>query len=767
MEDATRENELMRSREQNELQLARLNMVIKATKIGLWDMEVAVDGQGNRTNVFTWSGEFRSMLGFSDETDFPNELSSWSERLHPGDKLRILSAFANHLLDKTANSPFDAEFRLQKKSGEYGYFRASGETIRDADGAAVRVAGSLLDVTETRTLIAEAEKQRAAAESANRAKSAFLSTMSHEIRTPMNAILGITEIQLQGNKIDPELREAFEKIYSSGDLLLGIINDILDHSKIEAGKLELFLDKYDVASLISDTAQLNMMRIGSKQIEFELQVDENVPKSMIGDELRVKQVLNNLLSNAFKYTSSGTVRLSVSTEAGEGDEDDVVLVVTVSDTGQGMTEEQVTKLFDEYEQFNREYNRTKEGTGLGMSITQNLLRLMDGKISVGSSPGKGSVFTVRLPQKIADPTILGPELAESLRNFRTSSRAHMKRVQITREPMPYGKVLIVDDVDTNIYVARGLMVPYELFIDSADSGYAAIEKIKSGNVYDIIFMDHMMPKLDGIETTKILRAMGYDQPIVALTANAVAGQADVFLGNGFDDFISKPIDIRQLNVILNKLIRDKQPPEVIESANRRKAAQERQSPGDSKQQAGMYPRFAEIFAKDARKSLKVLENLIGKGGLDDDELRTYVIHVHGMKGALANVGRLDLTAIALKLEQHAREGNIAFLEAETPAFLSSLRAFIKQIVPDGDAGDGAAQGGSAGDRRYLRDLLKIIKTACEGYDERTADEMLKELRKKTWPHQVKELLDTISEQLLHSDFEEVAAAVGTFIKNEG
>jgi len=758
----------------------------------MWEMQVIKEDPLNPGNVFIWSDDFRYMLGYSGENDFPDILSSWSDRIYPDDRDFVLDAFEKHMLDTSGKTPYDIEYRMLKKNNECAYFRDCGDTIRDDNGGPIRTVGAMLDITETKNLIIEAERQRIAADDANKAKSAFLSTMSHEIRTPMNAILGITEILFQKNPDDPDVREALEKIYASGDLLLSIINDILDHSKIEAGRLELIVDKYDVASLISDSAQLNMMRIGSKQIEFELIIDENVPATLVGDELRVKQILNNLLSNAFKYTDAGEVSLSVSAEPGpggrggvgddgdDGDDDEVILVISVSDTGHGMTAEQVARLFDEYERFDQGSNRTKEGTGLGMSITRDLLALMNGEISVQSTPGAGSEFTVRLPQKKANSAVLGKELADSLCGFRTRSRTHMKRVQISRDPMPYGKVLIVDDVDTNIYVASGLMSPYELSIDSAESGYAAIEKVRNGKIYDIIFMDHMMPKLDGIETTKILRAMGYCAPIVALTANAIAGQADIFLGNGFDDFISKPIDIRQLNIVLNKLIRDKQPPEVLEAVNRRRESPGGHPPGVSKPQITLPPRFAEVFARDALKSLGVLDGIMGKGGLvEGDDLRTYMIHIHGMKGALANIGMMDLSAVASKLEQYAREGNAIRIAAETPAFMSSLRASVKLIAPDCEMGDGSASagvpggapagssGGSVVDKPYLREKLLIIKTACEQYDGRAADDELGALRKKAWPQSVNMLLDKMSELLLHSDFEEVIDAVCMYINGEG
>ena len=757
-----REVELARVYELNNRQIKKLNLAVKATKIGIWEMEVEKDDPVNPTNSFIWSNEFRQMLEYQNETDFPNILSSWSDLLHPDDKSRILDAFEKHLLDKTGNTPYDVEYRLLRKTGEYAYYHTSGETIRDEDGNPLYVAGALTDITETKNILLDTDRQRIEAEAANKAKSSFLSTMSHEIRTPMNAILGITEIQLQNNNLDQNARGALEKIYASGDMLLGIINDILDLSKIEAGKLELFPEKYEVASMINDTVTLNMMRIGSKSIDFELSVAENTLAVLKGDSLRIRQILNNLLSNAFKYTNKGVVRLSVFTETRDGsdDENETILVLSVSDTGQGMSKEQVERLFDEYSRFNVETNRSTEGTGLGMGITRNLIHMMNGEIFIESEPGKGSTFTVRIPQSKVSEEVLGREMAENLRQFRTSSRAQMKRVQITREPMPYGSVLIVDDVETNIYVARGLLMPYELKIDSAESGFAAIEKIKDGKIYDIIFMDHMMPKMDGVEATRIIRDMGYERPIVALTANAVSGQADIFLENGFDDYISKPIDIRQLNTVLNRLVRDRQPAEIIESA-RKNAETKKNKPesGDNAPDSGIDRKFSEVFARDALKALTVLEAISEKEDYTKEEdMRNYIINVHGMKSALANIGKMDLSATAFKLEMAGREGKLDIITSETPAFLYSLRAFAEDIAPR----EKEVIETSDEDRAYLLEKLDVIKTACEEYDDSVAEKALAELKKTIWSQQTAELLDKIAEQLLCSDFDEIVAEINRF-----
>jgi len=799
-----REDELSLAHELIKRQLNKLNLAAKATKVGIWEMEIVKEDPINPANTFMWSDEFRNMLGYENEEDFPNVMSSWSNLLHPDDVERTLEAFQKHLFDTTGETPYDVEYQLMKKDGEYSYFHASGETIRDEEGAPLYIAGALTDITETKNILRDTERQRIEAEAANQAKSYFLSTMSHEIRTPMNAILGITEIQLQNESLDSGVREALEKIYNSGDLLMSIINDILDLSKIEAGKMEIVNIKYEISSLISDTAQLNMLRIGNKDIQFELYVDDDIPAILLGDELRVKQILNNLLSNAFKYTTAGTVKLSVSSEP-IGDDDKVALVFTVSDTGQGMTKEQVATLGSEYSRFNLETNRMTEGTGLGMNITQNLIRLMNGTLDIESEPGKGSVFTVHLPQGRTDSEAIGKEMAENLHQFRTSVRAQMKRVQISREPMPYGRILIVDDVETNIYVAKGLMAPYELQMDSANSGPEAIEKVKNGKVYDIIFMDHMMPKMDGIEATKIIRDLGYKEPIVALTANAVAGQADIFLENGFDDYISKPVDIRQLNAILNRLVRDKRSEKmaaggvatsggvtsggvtsgVVANGGRTGKIWTIPVPPEAvpcppaAAQPSVNPRFAEVFARDAIKALATLDEIAEKNDFSSEEdLRSYTITVHGMKSALANIGNKDLSAVAMDLEVAARKGNLDVLTAETPKFIDSLRAFLEELKGDGGSqalggksagghakGDGNPAGGgglSDGDAPYLKEKLLALKAACEEYDETAADKILSELLGRPWPGQTKELLDKISEQLLHSDFDEIVDSIDKF-----
>ena len=392
------------------------------------------------------------------------------------------------------------------------------------------VLGYTRDLRELKQMMREIEQRDKqleealkAAQDANTAKSRFLANMSHEIRTPMNVILGVTESYLQNDNTPRDIQEGFEKIYNAGDLLLTLVNDILDLSKVNAGKLELIPVKYETSSLINDTAQMNTVRFQHKPIKFSLLVDENIPRELVGDELRIKQILNNLLSNAFKYTDAGKVTLSFAVEKPLDDAAANLttdLVISVSDTGQGMTPEQVKVLFQEYTRFNSENNRNISGTGLGMAITHSLISMMNGKLSVDSAPGRGTVITARIPQGIAGSGTLGRETAENLKVFHFTVASQKKNRKINREPMPYGKVLIVDDMKSNLDVAVLLLAPYQLQIDIAENGAEAIALIKNKKEYDIIFMDHMMPDMDGIETTRQIRAFGYKHPIFALTANA-------------------------------------------------------------------------------------------------------------------------------------------------------------------------------------------------------------------------------------------------------
>jgi PAS domain S-box-containing protein len=570
-------------------------------------------------------------------------------------------------------------------------FRSHTEPLPDKDGNIIKIVGSSDNITELVMLHRQLEASAKAAESANRTKSIFLAKMSHEIRTPLNAVLGISEIQLQNEALPQDVKEAFTRIFNSGDLLLGIINDILDMSKIEAGKMELTPARYDVSSVINDIVFLNMIKYESKPIEFNLQVGENIPSELIGDELRIKQILNNLLSNAFKYTKAGEVELSINAEDTPDSGGNVTLIFRVRDTGQGMTPEQIGKLFEEYSRFNLETNRMTEGTGLGMGITQNLIHMMNGEISAESEVGKGSLFTVRLPQGNTGAPILGKEGAENLRQFRIINEAKMKKIQIVRKPIPFGKVLVVDDMEMNLYVSKGMLSPYGLQIDTALSGPEAIEKIKHIS-YDLVFMDHMMPVMDGIEATREIRKLGKEYetlPIVALTANAVSGVKEMFLANGFDGFLSKPISAQGLDDILKEWM---SPEKITQGAKAETADADKtndsflddigkiseinaeiglnQLSGDK----NTYRSTLEIFHK---RLIPECNNMASS--LDLKDLNNFMVSVHAMKSMLAIIGALTMSEAALDLETASKNNEIDFCTQRFPKFKEKLLSLHRKL----------------------------------------------------------------------------------------
>jgi signal transduction histidine kinase/DNA-binding response OmpR family regulator len=594
---------------------------------------------------------------------------------------------------------------------------------------------SISDVTGYFMLLDEYEQQNyelikltEIAEQANKAKSGFLATMSHEIRTPMNAIIGISQMQLSRDDLPLDCMDAIGKIYSSGYGLLGIINDILDLSKIENGKLEILPVNYDIPSLINDSVQLNMVRIGSKPIDFVLHISEQIPAVLFGDELRIKQIINNILSNAIKYTDKGSVTMDIRTEASQNG---VHLIVSIADTGQGMKKEDVEKLGIEFSRFNLDENRSTEGTGLGMSITKRLLCLMHGKMEIQSALGVGSTFIVTIPQQVSDEKVIGAELAAKLADFTYSRDKRAAQMQIVRERMPYGKALVVDDVETNLYVAEGLLRPYGIQVTAVTSGFSAIDLLRAGNVYDIIFMDHMMPKMDGIEATKIIRSMQYTAPIVALTANAIVGNNEMFRQNGFDDFISKPIDIRQLNAVLNHFVRDKN-----------KATQYAAQEKFKTENAPISPKLIEVFLRDVERAIPILRDL----GRNDRKL--FTINAHAMKSACANVGNEELSEIAKSLEAAGRIEDRAFIEKTTPKFVEKLQEFAMQITPKKE------NNLPLGDAEILQKTLDKIAASCDSYDSDTAEKLLSTLQGYRWQKDTTDGLANLSKLILHAAFEE-------------
>lgn len=387
-------------------------------------------------------------------------------------------------------------------------------------------------------LIEQLNIAREQAEKANNAKSEFLSNMSHEIRTPLNAIVGFSQA-LSEEDINDKAKEEVKDIIMASQNLLEIVNGILDISKIEANKLEIVNTEYMPNKIFEELSILTKARIGDKPITFKTNFDQSIPKVLYGDYSRLKQIVLNLLTNAAKYTKEGSIEFKVDHVI----KDDICrLIISVEDTGIGIKKENIDKLFAKFERFDLEKNITIEGTGLGLAITKKLVELMNGKIVVDSIYGKGSKFTVAIDQRIVEnPTI----------NIKEQTNDN---IQLDIDGK---RILIVDDNKINLKVATRLLKDYNVVIDEALSGFACIDKINDGEKYDLILLDDMMPKMSGVETLRKLKEIeGYNIPTVVLTANAISGMKEKYLSEGFDDYLSKPIDKKELANVLIKFLQD-------------------------------------------------------------------------------------------------------------------------------------------------------------------------------------------------------------------
>lgn len=378
---------------------------------------------------------------------------------------------------------------------------------------------------------------RDTAEKANAAKTDFLSNMSHEIRTPLNAIVGFSNLLLDDESVPEKAKDEVRDIVMASDNLLEIVNGILDISKIEAGKLEIIDTEYSIKKVIDELVALSKGRLGDKPIEFKTNIDQSIPPVLYGDAGRIKQICVNILTNAIKYTKEGWIEFKVSSVV----KDNICrLIISVEDTGIGIKEKNIDKLFNKFERLDLEDNVTIEGTGLGLAITKKLVDLMHGKIVVQSVFGKGSKFTVSIDQRIVE-----------------NPKIKVDTEKIVNEEIIVNnkKVLLVDDNKINLKVAERLLESYGIKTESVESGFACLDKIKAGEKYDLIMLDDMMPKMSGVETLKKLKEIkGFDTKVIALTANALTGMREKYLNDGFNDYLAKPINKEELNKIINKYL---------------------------------------------------------------------------------------------------------------------------------------------------------------------------------------------------------------------
>ena len=531
----------------------------------------------------------------------------------------------------------------------------------------------------------EAENARREAQLANEAKSGFLANMSHEIRTPINAVLGMDAMILRENK-QANIQEYALDIQSAGQGLLSLINDILDFSKIESGKMKITPVEYELYSLINDSYNMVAMRAKEKNLKLHIQNDVSMPEKLFGDEVRIRQIIVNLLTNAVKYTKEGAVIVWFGWE--RIDEDQALLKISVQDTGIGIRKEDMDRLFDSFERMDEGKNRNIEGTGLGLAITKYLVELMKGNITVESEYGKGSVFRVELPQKIIS--------SEPLGNFSEKYMGSVNAHQTYHESFqaPEARILVVDDVAMNLKVMVGLLKNTRMQIDTAENGMECLDLVRERE-YHIIFLDHMMPQMDGIEVLHRMQEMpdnrNKNTPVIMLTANAILGAKEEYLQMGFQDYLSKPIREVKLEEMILKYL-----PEELISKQEVKEAKE-QMTEDVTDVPADAPIMERLSFLDTEKGLaycgeneelymQIIRSYLNNTRYEElesyykaEDWNNYRIQVHALKSTSLTIGAIELSNMAKKLELAAKEEDSAFLKAHHNEMIAKYMELLQKL----------------------------------------------------------------------------------------